>query len=352
MFQTYGYANRMPKPIRRETLSMPFVNQYVDVVHEDLFIKIDSTFNNATFNVNYYINSSKDGFQIPFLFYASEYLDFFSVKIDGIEVRIKDIPADLKVPENTKFKDFSYLFEYRYNGDRSIVINESSHNWFSIRLSDMIYFETNISKGKHIIEVNYIASNWADFTKPLKEYSFRYALTPAKYWKSFGTLSIKVDATDFEHELKSNLGQTTKGDLKSIAEWKFDKLPTDILEINYKPSVSVIAQLLLYINTVRLMIITGVILAIAHLMLVIRYRKKKPLKHYSLVVILGSVLVPLLFLMSLMFYSYLIALAIGEHASGRYGNYFFALLYYPEIMPVYWFVYWLIDRQIKKKYTR
>jgi len=64
-----------------------------------------------TFYVKYHINSSKDGFQIPFLFYASEYLDSFSVKIDGKEVGINDIPYDFKIPENTKFQDFSYFFE-------------------------------------------------------------------------------------------------------------------------------------------------------------------------------------------------------------------------------------------------
>lgn len=352
VFQIQVYAN-MANPVIEGTLGgRPFVSEYVDVIHEDLFIKIDKSFENASFNVKYHINSSKDGFQIPFLFYASEYLDSFSVKIDGREVNLNDISYDFKIPENTKFKDFSYFFERSsYNDYSSVLIEDSPNGGFHVSLHNMIYFETDISKGKHVIEVNYRGTKWTDSWDWVNEYSFRYALSPAKYWKSFGTLNIKIDAADFDKELSSNLGQTKNGDLNSIAEWEFDKMPTEILQINFTPKISQTAQILIYITPRGLAYITGAVLAILHLFIVIWYRKKNQLRRFSLAVIIGSILNPLLFLISWMYYYGLIDSYIGEHAGGTHGYTFLVILLYPVIMPIYWLIYWVFDKRIKKKYA-
>ena len=352
LFQTHVYAN-MANPVIEGTLGgRPFVSEYVDVIHEDLFIKIDKNFEYALFNVKYYINSSKDGFQIPFLFYASEYLDSFSVKIDGIEVNINNIPYDFKVPENTRFKNFSYFFESKnHNDNSSVLIEDSPTTGFYVNLYDMVYFETDISKGNHVIEVNYRATKWTDKWDWVKEYSFRYALSPAKYWKSFGTLKIKVDATDFDKELNSNLGEPKSGDLKSIAVWEFDKIPTEILQINFTPKISNTAQTLINIAPRGLAFITGAILAILHLLIIIWYRKKNQTKRFSLTVIIGSIIIPLLFLMCWINYYDIIDSYIGVHASRTHGYTFLLLSLHPIIVPIYWLIYWLIDKLIKKRYA-
>lgn len=351
LLQPQVYAN-MANPVSRGTLGgRPFVSEYVDVVHEDLFINIDQRFDYASFTVKYHINSSKDGFQIPFLFYASDYLDSFSVKIDGIEVDISDIPYDFNVPENTKFKDFSYFFEdTSYDGNSRVTIAESPHAGFAISLHDMIYFETDISKGTHVIEVNYRATSWIDRWDWVKEYSFRYALSPAKYWKSFGTLTIKVDATNFDGELNSNIGPPKDGEFTSIAEWEFDKLPTEILQLTHTPKITKTAQALIKITPGGLAYITGGILAILHLLLVILYRKKNLSKRFSLVVIIGSILIPFIFLRCWMSYYGVIDSFIGEHAGRTHGYTSFLLGLYPIIVPCYWLIYWAIDKLIKKKY--
>lgn len=352
LLQTQVYAN-MANPVIKGTYGgRPFVSEYVDVIHEDLFIKIDKNFKYASFNVKYHINSSKDGLQIPFLFYASEYLDSFSVKINGIEVDISDISYDFKVPEKTKFKDFSYFFEEpSYNDYSQVTIDESAHVGFVISLHDMIYFETDISRGEHVIEVNYRAKKWIDTWDWVNEYSFRYALSPAKYWKSFGTLKIKVDATDFDQELNSNLGQTKNGSLKSIAVWEFDKMPTEIFQINFTPTINKTALTLINITPSGLAYITSGLLAALHLLIVIWYRKKNQLKRFSLAVIVGSILIPLIFLISLMNYYDLIDSYIGEHAGRTHGYTFFLLGFYPVILPFYWLFYWIIDKRIKNKYA-
>jgi len=176
----------------------------------------------------------------------------------------------------------------------------------------MIYFETDIPKGKHVIEVNYGATKWTDTWDWVNEYSFRYALSPAKYWKSFGTLKIKVDATDFDKELNSSLGVTKNGDLKSIALWEFDKMPTEILQINFTQKITQTAQMLINITSCGLAYITGTVLAILHLLLVIWYRKKNQLNRFSLVVIIGNILIPLIFLISWMNYYDIIDSYIGS----------------------------------------
>ena len=108
--QIQVFAN-MANPVIEGTLGgSPFVNKYVDVIHEDLFIKPDKSFQYATFNVKYHIDASRDGVKIPFLFYASEYSGSFTVTVDGTPIPIQDIPYGLKKHENRKFKDFSYFF--------------------------------------------------------------------------------------------------------------------------------------------------------------------------------------------------------------------------------------------------
>lgn len=353
LLQFKAFAN-MANPVRNGTLgSRPFVNQYVDVTHEDLFIKIGKDFKYASFNIKYHINSSMDGFQIPFLFYASEYLDSFIVKIDGKEVVMKDISYDFKVPDSTKFKDFSYFFEKGYNNESSTVtVQNSLNSGFIITLQNMIYFETDLSKGHHVIEVSYRATKWTDSSDWIKEYSFRYALSPAKYWKSFGTLTIKIDATDFSKELSTNLGAPKSGSFKAVADWEFNKIPTEILQINYTPKVSKTAQKLMNHGPFQLAYFTGIILMIVHLAVVIWYRKKNPRKKYSLPLIIGCVLIPFIVLFCWVNYYDLIDSYIGTHAGKSHGYTFFVMALYPIIMPGYLLISWLIDQGFKWKFNR
>jgi len=343
------FAN-MANPVREGTLgSRPFVNQYVDVVHENLYISIDENFENALFNVEYHINSSEDGVQIPFLFYASEFLDSFVVKIDGKEVIVKEVPSEYNVPEGTKFKDFSYFFEPpSHNSYSSVLLEETPTVGFFINFNNMVYFETDITKGKHLIEVSYIATEWVHTREWVNDYSFRYALSPAKYWKSFGTLHVEVDATKHKKSLTTNLGEPNEGNLDAVAMWDFDKLPVEVLQVKYTPTINNTAQNLLKIGPSGLAYITGILLAIVHLVFLIKYRKQNPTKKYSVVLIAGSILVPLIFVFSWLYYYSFIDSMIGPDASGKHGYNFFVVLLYPFILPFYWVVFWLIDRWVKK----
>lgn len=347
----YGFAN-MASPITQGTLgTRPFVNQYVDIVHEDLSIKIDEDFEHAFFDIKYHINSSKNGIQIPLLFYASEYLDSFLVKIDGKELAINNSYNDFRVYENSKFSDFFYFVDSSgYDKDKHVWIEKSPNSSFGISLDNMLYFETDISKGKHIIQVQYRATKWIDGRNWINKYSFRYALSPAKYWKSFGTLDIEINTTNFTKELDINLGESNIGNIDSIAVWNLDKLPTEILQITYTPNISLTAQFLVNLRPFGLASMIGFLLAITHFQILCWYRERNPLKKYSLVVILGSIFIPLFYVVIWMVLYDIIDVYIGEHASGRgHGYTFFVLFLYPIILPFYWWIYSSMDKQIKKK---
>jgi hypothetical protein len=323
----------------------PFVSQYVDVVHEDLSIKINENFEFASFNVKYHINSSTDGFQIPFLFYASEFLDSFSVTIDGVKVEIQEIPYDINLPQGSKFKDFSYFFEQASDDyDGSVLLAETRSRGFHVYLHDMIYFETDISKGEHVIEVNYRATKWTDQWDWINEYSFRYALSPAKYWKSFGTLHVDLDASSFNQVLSSNLGDPTSGNLKTTAHWEFDKLPVDVLQITYVPEVDETTQTLMKIGPMGLALIAGAVLVIVHLVIVVWYRSRNPSKRFSIPVIAGSLMIPLFFVLTWMYSYNFIDSYIGEHAGRTHGYTFLLLGLYILITP-FLLGHQLADRQ-------
>ena len=233
----------------------------------------------------------------------------------------------------------------------SVLIKDSENSGFYIGLNDMIYFETDISKGEHTIEVSYRATKWIDGWDWINEYSFRYALSPAKYWKSFGSLDVTLDAVQCNKNLTSNIGLPNSGKVDSIATWHFEGLPVEILQIIYAAPITKQAEILMNIGPRLLGIITGLVLAIIHFGLVIWYRKNRRGNKYSIVVILGSILIPLIFLISWMNYYDLIDHIIGNQASGRHGYIFFILFLYPIILPIYWTASSLIDKWIKKKYA-
>lgn len=352
LLQSSVFAN-MANPIDKGTLgTRPFVNEFVDVIHEDLFIQIDQNFEKAYFNVKYHINASKDGFQIPFLFYASEFLDSFSVSIDGQEVAIKDIPKSLRSLEHSKFSDFAYFFEYSDAQERSTVnLDESDHVALVLNMNDFIYFETDILKGEHTIEVSYQATHWTNRNDWITAYSFRYALSPAKYWKSFGTLSVTIDASVFDQQITTNIGQPKSGELNSKAEWEFNALPTEILQLNFIPKVSKTAEILIVISPLGLTLIIGVLLALLLFNLIIWYRKKHPTKTHSLVVIIGCLILPLVIILCWIVAHRFIDYVIGEHAGRSHGYPVIAIATYPFLLTLFLISFWLLDKRTKKKYT-
>ena len=63
-FQMYG---NMANPVAESTLgTRPFVSEYIEVIQEDLLIKVSEQFDFTSFNIKYDMDTAQDGFQFRF----------------------------------------------------------------------------------------------------------------------------------------------------------------------------------------------------------------------------------------------------------------------------------------------
>lgn len=345
------FAN-MASPIREGTLSGSAISSRdIDIVKETIHLKVDKDFKTAFYQVEYHIKTEIAGKQIPLLFLAKDYKGDFTVWVDDQEVKLLDIPEEYKTTAKTPFERFSGSFEQAYHEGESetVEISWQKDRGFSYRLNDLKYFETDLAKGEHKVRVEYTADVWTDVSDWVKEYSFRYSLSPAKYWKSFGSLEITIDASDSHSNVTTNLGKAFQGNPDSIAVWKFSKLPGDFIIVSTKPQISRFADAMIAIDPFGLTVIFALLISLLHLLGIIKYRRSKPAKRYSRVVISGSLLIPFLILVFYIMSYDFIDSAIGDVAGRFHGYTFLAILLYPLFMPVYWVIMWLIDRIIKRK---
>ena len=348
----------MSEPMDRGNLGTnPFTSQYVDILHEDIYIEIDEAFSTANFNISYHINSEKDGSQIPLLFYAIDayqeddlILENFTITFDGKPIELKAFPEDDLISKLPLSEYNHFLKKDSLGNYEDIYLEELDGSGSYIGLHELRYFEIDIPKGEHKIQINYTATQWADWWQPIAKYSFRYMLSPAKYWKSFGSLNINLDARNFSKPLSSNLGKPISGDINSVAKWSFDELPVDIFQIEYRPKVSTFAKVLLWLSPFGIGLTVTLLLMLFHFYWMRKWRKKHPSNKIPTVVIIGGIIFPAISLISIILGFNLIRFAIGEHASPVYGYLSILLLiYYPIIAPIYLFGAWVFDLIFKRK---
>ena len=342
-----SFAN-MASPYREGTkVASAFTSSDIDIMHEKINVFLKKESSTAGYIIEYKIRTDKDGNQIPLLFYAADYKDEFKVWVDGREVTIQKIPDSYTTGT---FDGFSKSFYSNNYNNPEVAIRWQENSSVIYKLNELKYFEVDLSAGEHIIRVEYTANIWENRSNWIKEYGYRYSLSPAKHWKSFGTLEISVNATGFGEDIKTNLGQQSSGRLDSITVWKFDKLPADVFEITYTPKVSSFANFLLSLEPFGLSLIIGISLFIIHLFLMWRYRRSNPTKRFSWVMIVGSLIVPAIILFYYVYSFEIIDNAIGVHASRYHGYNFLVVLIYPVLMPVYLILSWILDFVFKKRF--
>jgi hypothetical protein len=270
---------------------------------------------------------------------------------DVLVVSLLPFPDEYKTTADSPFHNFSHSFEppFREGERETVEIYWGKDKGVVYYLSELKYFETDLSQGEHRIRVEYTAGVWMDRSGWVKEYSFRYSLSPARHWKSFGTLQVTTDASDFNQELTTNLGPPTEGSLDSISTWNFSQIPSDFFEITYKPEISNLAKTLIAIGPFRLTLTFALLAAAFHLISIATFRKRHPAKKKSWVVIAGSIALPLLVIISYIMSFELIDTTIGEEAGRFHGYTIMAILLYPPVMPVYWAIMWLADRLIQRR---
>jgi len=162
-----------------------FSSRDIDILKEKINVKVDKSFKTATYKIEYIIKTDSSGKQIPLLFYAKDYFGYFKVWVEGIEIELSDIPSYYGLSTSPSFEKFSNLFENSSSNEEVRSVSISWEKGFShvYNLDELKYFEIDLTKGKHIIRVEYVADAWTDVSDWVTECSFRYSLSPANYWK-------------------------------------------------------------------------------------------------------------------------------------------------------------------------
>ena len=345
----------MASPIQRESYPMSAVSSKdMDILNENIHIRIDKYFQRAFYKVEYTIQSDREGFQIPLLFHARDFLKNFKVWLDGKEVELKEF--DYKEQDtSSKFDHFLSSREKNFRGNLiqaiTIIHDENYHRQFP--LSDFQYFEVDLSKGIHKISVEYIGKSWKDNSGWVREYSFRYFLAPAKEWKSFHELNLSIDASAFNQSIHSNLGPPDSGSWKGTAHWKFSKIPSDYIQITFSPKATGFAKFLIDLGPLVIAIIFILTILIIHVSLIWFSRKKELDLSARWIVIAGSIIFPLFILMSFGFAYLVIDYVIGAYADGHHaGGYAFLAIYlYIFLMPLYWIGMHNLSKEYKKHFA-
>lgn len=341
----------MSSPIWEGTkASSAFSSKDIDILGETIRIKIDKDYKTARYIVEYSIKSEVGGKQVPLLFFAQDYKDSFRVWLDGQPVSLLDVPEQYIRAEKPPFNSFAGSFEKGGADEpRSVSIYWDKNPGYVYTINDLKYFEANINKGVHKVRVEYTASVWTDISGWVKEYSFRYSLTPARFWKSFGTLNVQVEQEGVVRPLVTNLGQPNEKEIGATNSWTFNQLPGEYLKLSYTPETGSLAKTLMGVGPFGLTMGLGLVLFMLHLYASSLYRRRHLHKKYSLVVILGSLLVPFLILIGYVYTFDVIDNAIGSEAGRHHGYVSLVVFLYPLLMPFYWIVLWLIDRRYKQK---
>ncbi|MBE2247196.1 MAG: hypothetical protein IAE67_08055 [Candidatus Competibacteraceae bacterium] len=331
-----------------------FSSRNVDILKEKLFIQIRPDIQKALIRAEYHIKSDSVGKQIPLLFHAADYTDGFQLWVDGVPVNVLPVPAQYAEMPGNPMSLFSNAFIVSESlGEHRVSINWSNDERKVYALSELHYVEVDWEQGEHIITVSYEASAWENRSDWVSAYKFRYSLSPAKYWRSFGGLELEISSPGIAANFYSNLGNPMSGSWDKSAYWSFKEIPAEYIEINVFPHVSKFASILIQIGPGGMFYILSAILVALHIMILIKYRKANPLVRFSSVLIIGVFLVPLLAILGLNFSYSLIDVAIGMHAARFHGYFFLSIFLYPIILPFYglfvWFIDWALKRRLKSK---
>jgi hypothetical protein len=322
----------------------PFINQYVDILNEKIAVEINEKFDEALFKIEYSIETSKDGIKIPLLFIAMDFKKDFKIWVDGVPKTLEVFAHeyDSKLDSN-RTKDFNYFLDE--NGDVTIWWNKS--NGTVQNLNALKYFEVDLPKGKHLIQIEYVATPWILSEGWVKEYHFRYSLSPAKYWKSFNKLEVELNNKSTK-QITTRLAGQPQIQKEAVLKWEFDSLPTETFEIIYIPPVNNKAAILISIGPYRLSLIVLFLCVLVHFFLAKWYRKKSS-KKYSWVIILGSILSPFIMYLSYV-YSYVwIDSLIGEEAVKNHGYEVLVIIFYPINLAIYLAIAWQVDKYWLRK---
>lgn len=339
----YVFANMASPYIGGTKQSSAISSKHIQIHSENIHIAIDKNFKTAKFIVEYNILADTNGLQVPLLFIAEDFKENFKVWVDGNLVEIKNV-NELLTNNPTAFNQ---LFNGINNTNEiSIYWDKNIGNVYQLR--DLKYFETDIAKGNHKIKVEYVASVQIDRSNWVKNYKLKYSLSPAKFWKSFGSLAITLELEGTQ-KVTTNLGLPIEKNYSTINNWKFTTLPADFIEISFTPTISSYAETLISMGPFGISMVFTILLFAINLYLIFWYRRSNINKKYSPPVIIGSLLIPLISIIIYMYSYSFIDNAIGEEAGKYHGYFILVIIIYPILFLVYLLFTWSIDKLYKRK---
>ncbi len=347
----YNAGANMASPYQKGTVGVnALASADIDVLHEKILVTPDKDFEKAAWQIEYLIKTDKSG-TVPLLFVALDYAEGFKVTVDGQEVTLRPVPIRPGGNDTSAFSGFGVVLDSldgKGEGKHAIITWKEGHTE-QVYLKELKYFELNLQPGQHTVKVSYTGRVSEYNAAWIRHKAFFYSLVPAKFWKSFSGLEITIDGSQYHNNYETNLGAPQSGKTESIATWKFDKLPADQFSLMNVPKVSSLATTLIAVDPSGLAIIAGAVMMAINIWLLWLYRLKKPSGGSPRPMIVGSILVPLLFMVAYFWAYSVIDYFIGPDASRRHGYYFLSIIFYPVLVPVYLLVMWIIDIIIRRR---
>lgn len=339
----YSFANMASPILPGSTNTNAFTSSHIDILKERIDVYLSKDSSTAVFDVQYTIRTQVAGRQIPLLFVTEQYSNGFSVWIDGQPVIMRSLPE----PFYDTTQDLcSFRPYFKAAGDHTIAIDWRPGVTDRYDRDELHYFEASPDTGVHTIRVRYTADPQLHRMEWTSKYTFGYMLKPATYWQSFGHLDIVLHKTGFPFAITTDLPGAQISD--TAITWQTNQAIPDHFSISYTPVFSGLAGWLIRIDPFRLAIITGICLALLHVWLMYRHRRRSAVR-FSAFMIAGALLVPFFFCFSYMWFHDLIDLLISPWDSRYHGYTFLVFVFYPLITPVYLLLAWLADRYFKKR---
>ncbi len=327
LVQLSTYAN-MYNPYQKGSLSgLSFAQRNIDIVQEDMVVTLNETFEKIQFKVTYTVNNLGELSKVPIIFYAKNLASNFIITLDGVPITVDTLNAAFEL----KYK----LVHYNKTITDSILAKVRNSNTILSKTDndkDNVYFTLPVTKGMHSIVVTYLAKPYTNSTGYVKQYTIPYILAPAKLWKSFGKLTITIDATNALNHISTNLGKVTSGTLGSgsKAVYTYNSIPQDVIEITYTPQLNVLATLLTKADPYAIGWVLWLCVLVWHCVSVY-YKLRSGITttmHYTKywLVILGNSILPIFTTIATILY---INYSAGIHGGQRDAYAILYILFYP-----------------------
>ena len=344
------YANMASPYLVNDRMASILTSRNVDILSEKINITINKEFTDAQFHVIYEISSNQVDKTIPLLFYAKGRSNNFKVFVDKQPIEVfQEIPEQYYQSINTEQDGKVYI------------------SWSGIYeeclLSELKFFEIKVTKNIHIVEILYNAEVSEDNSDFIKRFYFTYSLSPAKYWKSFGTLEVLLNIENHEN-ISTNLGPPIQGKITSpITTWKFNSIPSDYIEISYYPKLSLPAKVIQKLGINNIILIFQLFWTVLFSYLVFHYRKHNIHTKHNKYVYWGTVCSTFIFPVDIWLSRIIVDKILGDFLSDNayYGwtivGFSYILLGIFIIVAVIYFIWfkiidWKTENHYFKKFIR